>query len=120
MIGSAFKLKEKLLLEKEKILVTSILSFSNNVLKGIFSRVVKIQDDTRLRKPKILTPLCSLRTTLVSLAYEDERYGKGYREYWFFSMKDRNLFHRVDTIGIIFKSGYATRENITDGVHEMK
>ena len=38
----------------------------------------------------------------------------------FFSMKDRNLFHRVDTIGNIFTSGPAIRENITDGVHEMK
>ena len=37
-----------------------------------------------------------------------------------FSVKDRNLFHRVDTIGNIFTSGAATRENITDGVHEMK
>ena len=34
----------------------------------------------------------------------------------FFSVKDRNLFHRVDTIGNIFTSGCATRENITDGV----
>ena len=42
------------------------------------------------------------------------------REYLFFSVKDRNLFHRVDTIGNIFTSGAATRENITDGVHEMK
>ena len=33
---------------------------------------------------------------------------KGYM-FFFFSVKDRNLFHRVDTIG-----------NITDGVHEMK
>ena len=37
-----------------------------------------------------------------------------------FSVKDRNLFHRVDTIGNIFTSGAATRENITDGVHSMK
>ena len=43
-----------------------------------------------------------------------------YRGYLFFSVKDRNLFHRVDTIGNIFTSGCATRENITDGVHEMK
>ena len=35
-----------------------------------------------------------------------------------FSVKDRNLFHRVDTIGNIFTSGAATSENITDGVHE--
>ena len=35
-------------------------------------------------------------------------------------MKDRNLFHRVDTIGNIFTSGAATSEKITDGVHEMK
>ena len=37
-----------------------------------------------------------------------------YRGYFFFSVKDRNLFHRVITIGNIFMS-----ENITDGVHEM-
>ena len=41
------------------------------------------------------------------------------RGYLFFSVKDRNLFHRVDTIGNIFTSGAATSENITDGVHEM-
>ena len=35
-------------------------------------------------------------------------------------MKDRHLFHRVDTIGNIFWSGEAMSENITDGVHEMK
>ena len=39
---------------------------------------------------------------------------------FFFSVKDRNLFDRVDTIGNIFPRGCATRENITDGVHEMK
>ena len=33
---------------------------------------------------------------------------------------DRNLFHRVDTIGNIFTIGVATSENITDGVHEKK
>ena len=43
-----------------------------------------------------------------------------YREYLFLSVKDRNLFHRVDTIGNIFMSGEATSENITDGIHEMK
>ena len=32
-------------------------------------------------------------------------------------MEDRNLFHRVDTIGNVFTSGAATSENITDGVH---
>ena len=41
------------------------------------------------------------------------------RGFFFFSVKDRNLF-RVDTIGNIFASGAATSENITDGVHEMK
>ena len=35
-------------------------------------------------------------------------------------MKDRNLFHWVDTIGNILTSGAATCENITDGVHSMK
>ena len=43
-----------------------------------------------------------------------------YRGYLFFSVKDRNLFHRVDTIDNIFTSSTATSENITDGVHEMK
>ena len=40
--------------------------------------------------------------------------------YLFFSVKDRNLFHRVDTIGNIFTSGAATSENITHGVHEIE
>ena len=39
---------------------------------------------------------------------------------FFFSVKNRNLFHRVDIIGNIFTHGTATSENITDGVHEMK
>ena len=43
-----------------------------------------------------------------------------HRGYLFFSVKDRNLFHRVDTIGNVFTSGTATNENTTDGVHEMK
>ena len=42
------------------------------------------------------------------------------RGYLFFTLKDQNLFHRVDTIGSIFMSGTATSENITDGVHKMK
>ena len=42
------------------------------------------------------------------------------RGYLFFSVKDRNLFHRVETIGNIFTSGAAMSESITDGVHEMK
>ena len=48
------------------------------------------------------------------------RRDKVHRGYLFFSVKDRNLFHRVDTIGNIFTGGAATSENITDGVHEMK
>ena len=35
-------------------------------------------------------------------------------------MKDRNLFHLVNTIDNIFTRGCATREYITDGVHSMK
>ena len=50
----------------------------------------------------------------------DIRVVERYRGYLLFSVKDRNLFHRVDTISNIFTSGAATRENITDGVHEMK
>ena len=42
------------------------------------------------------------------------------RGYLVFSVKDQNLFYRVDTISNIFTSGTATSENITDGVHEMK
>ena len=40
--------------------------------------------------------------------------------YFFFSVKDRNLFHLVNTIGNIFTRGFATRENITDDIHSMK
>ena len=36
-----------------------------------------------------------------------------YIGYLIFSVNDRNLFHRVDTIGNIFTSGAATSENIT-------
>ena len=43
-----------------------------------------------------------------------------YTEYFFFLVKDRNLFHLVNSIGNIFTSGKATRENISDGVHSMK
>ena len=42
------------------------------------------------------------------------------RGYLFFSVKNRNLFHRVDIIGNIFTSGAARSENITDSFHEMK
>ena len=42
-----------------------------------------------------------------------------YRGYLFFSVKDRHLFHRVDTIRNIFTSGAATSKNITDGVQEI-
>ena len=45
---------------------------------------------------------------------------RGYLVFFFFPVKDRNSFHRVDTIGNTFTSGAATSENITDGVHEMK
>ena len=38
----------------------------------------------------------------------------------FLSVKDRNFFHVVNTIGNIFTRGCATRENITDGVRSMK
>ena len=42
------------------------------------------------------------------------------RIFGFFSVKDRNLFHLVNTIGNIFTCGCATRENITDGVHSTR
>ena len=38
----------------------------------------------------------------------------------FFLVKDRNLFHLMNTIGNIFTRGCATRENITNSVHSMK
>ena len=42
------------------------------------------------------------------------------RGYLFCERFDRNLFHRVDTIGNIFTSGAAKSDNITNVVHEMK
>ena len=45
---------------------------------------------------------------------------KDIKDICFLSVKDRNSFHRVDTIGNIFTSGAAMSENITDVVHEMK
>ena len=39
---------------------------------------------------------------------------------FFFSVRDQNLFHLVNTIGNIFTIDSATREKITDGVHSMK
>ena len=61
-------------------------------------------------------PLASLitffKTNLINFYHK----GQGNRGYLFFSVKDRNLFHLVDTIGNIFTSGTATSENISDGV----
>ena len=42
------------------------------------------------------------------------------RGYLVFFVKDQNLFHRVDTIGNIFLSGKATRENITNGCSRVE
>ena len=56
-------------------------------------------------------------TFIHSIYYEYNFINTGFL---FFSVKDRNLFHRVETISNIFMSGAATSENITDGVHEMK
>ena len=63
-----------------------------------------------------------LRTGLFILLWDFDRIkviNRGYLGFFFFSVKDRNLFHRVDTIGNIFTSGATTSENITDGGHEM-
>ena len=59
--------------------------------------------------------LRDLLTTIFSTLFHTT-----YRGYLFFSVKDQNLLHRVNTIGNIFTSGCATCENITDGVHSMK
>ena len=59
-----------------------------------------------------------LSTELCSSANESDNII--HRGYLFFSVKARNSFHRVDTIGNIFTSGAAMSENITDGVHEIK
>ena len=56
----------------------------------------------------------SYKLCLAQLQYKIKRI------YVFFSVKDRNLLQRVDTIGNIFTSGTAMSENITNGVHEMK
>ena len=42
----------------------------------------------------------------------------GYRGYLTFLVSDRFLFHQMNTKSSIFKSGGATSENITFGVHE--
>ena len=62
--------------------------------------------------------LYSYLLSLVGINYRSNK--QIYRGYLFFSETDRNLFHRVDTIGDILTSGAATSENITDGVHDMK
>ena len=46
--------------------------------------------------------------------------GKHQINRYFFSVKDRYLFHPVDTIGNIFTSGAAKSENITDSLHKKK
>ena len=63
-------------------------------------------------------PITVVSTRIRATLPTGKRRNRGYLG--FFSVKDRNLFHRVDTIGNIFTSGAATSENITDGVHEMK
>ena len=73
-------------------------------------------------KISIFTGVTSVRSK--NIFTDISRYPTGKHEinrgYLFYSVKDRNLFHRVDTIGKFFTSGAATSENITDGVHEMK
>ena len=69
----------------------------------------------------LLFPQCFQKSGLCDKELEVPRN----RGYLFFSVKDRNLLHQMDTIGNIFTCGCATcgcatRENITDGVHEMK
>ena len=74
----------------------------------------------------LLFPQCFQKpSTLKSGLCDKELEVPRNRGYLFFSVKDRNLFHQMDTIGNIFTRGCATcgcatGENITDGVHEMK
>ena len=70
------------------------------------STIDQLSKNTAADKPRGKTPY--VKTDIID------------RGYLFFSVKDRNLFHRVDTIGNIFMSGAATSENIMDGVHKMK
>ena len=81
------------------------------------AEVPSLADTSSSRFVKVGTypNLLSLGSASVTLLWS-----KINRGYLFFSVKDRNLFHRVDTIGNIFTSGAAKSENITDGVHEMK
>ena len=58
--------------------------------------------------------ICPVEKTVLSMMFLMEA-SRVYRGYLFFSVKDRNLFHRVDTIGNIFTSGEATSENVTGG-----
>ena len=55
-----------------------------------------------------LPPLVHLRK-IMSDMQRKYQYSVRKRGYLFFSVKDRNLSHRVDTIGNIFTSGAATR-----------
>ena len=57
---------------------------------------------------------------LIKLLLETVKSMKKTEYLGFFSVKDRNLFHLMNTTGNIFTLGCATRENITDGVHSMK
>ena len=51
-----------------------------------------------------------------NISFSSPRQQRRHKGYLFFSVKDQNLFHRVDTIGNIFTSVTAMSENITDGV----
>ena len=87
--------------EMEKMLVTSIFSFSHNVFKRFLSQGGYES---------------GLYGKVLTSGTGEPNYQQINREF-FFSVKDRNLFHRVDNI---FTSGAANSENITGGVHEMK
>ena len=77
------------------MLVTSIFSFSHNVFYYIKHK------HHLSSNIKIATCECSQSGPSKMLFLGNELY----RGYLFFSVKGRNLFHRVDTIGNIFTSG---------------
>ena len=81
-------------------------------LRRRFRVTGNVADRPRSGRPRVTTAadarhivLQHLRNRRLSAAAT----GK-YRGYLFFSVKDQNSFHRVDTIGNIFTSGAATSE----------
>ena len=100
--------------KREKCMVNDVI-----FLSGCEARAINLGNKNM--KIGIFTGRTSVRST--NIFTDISRYPTGKNEinrgYLFFSEKDRNLLHRVDTIGNIFTCGTATSENISDGAQSM-